>query len=240
MLDADVEVDRRESPSAPVSRWLPAGGWPCWPIGRGEDHVARGHPGPGRPAPGPYLPGRPGTDVDRSPGPRRAAVAAPGRSAPPGSGPVPPPVGAGQLCYAPSATPSAELSALASTLGIESLLSAMLARLSGGQAHRVALGRPLLTHRDTLLLDEPYTGPGTTLRRTLTTLVGSLVAERSIPAVLVAHELADAQAFADRLAIIDRGELLPIGEPNEIVLHPASPGARNWSATSASYQAEAR
>ena len=52
--------------------------------------------------------------------------------------------------------------------------------------------------------------------------MGSLVAERSIPAVLVAHELADAQAFADRLAVIDRGELLQIGEPNEVVLHPAS------------------
>ncbi len=127
------------------------------------------------------------------------------------------------LRYAPSATPStAELSALASTLGIESLLPAMPARLSGGQAHRVALGRLLLAHCDTLLLDEPYTGLDTTLRRTLTTLVGSLVAERSIPAVLVAHELADAQAFADRLAVIDRGELLQIGEPHEVVLHPAS------------------
>jgi hypothetical protein len=48
----------------------------------------------------------------------------------------------------------------------------------------VALGRLLLAHCDTLLLDEPYTGPDTTLRRTLTTPVGSLVAERSIPAVL--------------------------------------------------------
>ena len=127
------------------------------------------------------------------------------------------------LCYAPSAAPTdAELSALASTLGIESLLPAMPARLSGGQAHRVALGRLLLAHCDTLLLDEPYTGLDTILRRTLTTLVGSLVAERSIPAVLVAHELADAQAFADRLAVIDRGELLQIGEPNEVVLRPAS------------------
>ncbi len=127
------------------------------------------------------------------------------------------------LCYAPSARPSAaELSALASTLGIESLLPVMPARLSGGQAHRVALGRLLLAHCDTLLLDEPYTGLDTALRRTLTTLVGSLVAERSIPAVLVAHELADAQAFADRLAVIDRGELLQIGEPHEVVLHPTS------------------
>jgi hypothetical protein len=98
----------------------------------------------------------------------------------------------------------------------------MSARLSGGQAHRVALGRLLLAHCDTLLLDEPYTGLDASLRRTLTELVSSLVAERSIPAVLVTHELPDAQAFADRLAVIDRGELLQIGAPDEVVLRPAS------------------
>jgi ABC-type sulfate/molybdate transport systems ATPase subunit len=127
------------------------------------------------------------------------------------------------LCYAPSAPrPGAELSALASVLGIESLLSAMPARLSGGQAHRVALGRLLLARCDTLLLDEPYTGLDASLRRTLTDLVGSLVAERSVPAVLVTHELTDAQAFADRLAVLDGGELLQIGEPDEVVLQPVS------------------
>jgi len=127
------------------------------------------------------------------------------------------------LCYAPSAAPSdAELSSLASLLGIGSLLSAMPARLSGGQAHRVALGRLLLAHCDTLLLDEPYTGLDASLRRTLTHLVGSLVGERSIPAILVTHELADAQAFASRLAVLDRGELLQVGAPDEVVLRPAS------------------
>ena len=127
------------------------------------------------------------------------------------------------LCYAPSATPSpAELSSLASVLGIDGLLAAMPARLSGGQAHRVALGRLLLARCDTLLLDEPYTGLDASLRRTLTGLVGSLVAERSVPAILVTHELADAQAFADRLAVLDRGTLLQVGEPDEVVLRPAS------------------
>jgi ABC-type sulfate/molybdate transport systems ATPase subunit len=127
------------------------------------------------------------------------------------------------LCYAPSASPTeAELSELASVLGIDHLLSAMPARLSGGQAHRVALGRLLLARCDTLLLDEPYTGLDASLRRTLTDLVSSLVAERSVPSVLVTHELEDAQAFADRLAVLDRGELLQIGAPDEVVLRPAS------------------
>ena len=98
----------------------------------------------------------------------------------------------------------------------------MPARLSGGQAHRVALGRLLLAHCDALLLDEPYTGLDASLRRTLTDLVVTLVVERAVPAVLVAHELADAQAFADRLAVLDRGCLLQVGAPDEVVLRPAS------------------
>jgi ABC-type sulfate/molybdate transport systems ATPase subunit len=127
------------------------------------------------------------------------------------------------LCYAPSTPRSGtELDSLASVLGISDLLSAMPARLSGGQAHRVALGRLLLAHCDTLLLDEPYTGLDATLRRTLTDLVSSLVAERCVPAVLVTHELPDAQAFADRLAVLDRGQVLQIGAPDEVVLRPAS------------------
>ena len=127
------------------------------------------------------------------------------------------------LRYAPSASRSAvELAELASVLDIEGVLGAMPAQLSGGQAHRVALGRLLLARCDTLLLDEPYTGLDTSLRRTLTQLVRTLVADRSIPAVLVTHDLADAQAFADRLAVIDRGELLQDGTPDEVVLRPVS------------------
>jgi molybdate transport system ATP-binding protein len=127
------------------------------------------------------------------------------------------------LAYAPGTDRSgAELAELAGLLGIADLLSAMPARLSGGQAHRVALGRLLLAHCDTLLLDEPYTGLDASLRRTLTELVVSLVTARRVPAVLVAHELADAQAFADRLAVLDRGSVLQVGAPDEVVLRPAS------------------
>jgi ABC-type sulfate/molybdate transport systems ATPase subunit len=127
------------------------------------------------------------------------------------------------LGYAPGVDPSGpELVQVAETLGISALLSAMPARLSGGQAHRVALGRLLLAHCDALLLDEPYTGLDASLRRSLTDLVAGLVDARSVPAVLVAHELGEAQAFAGRLAILDHGGLLQVGAPDEVVLRPAS------------------
>ena len=110
------------------------------------------------------------------------------------------------LAYARAADRrGAAVTSVADALGIGDLLSAMPARLSGGQQHRAALARLLLARCDALLLDEPYAGLDAAARRTLTALVVRLVTERGVPAVLVAHELADAQAFASRMAVIDRG-----------------------------------
>jgi ABC-type sulfate/molybdate transport systems ATPase subunit len=126
------------------------------------------------------------------------------------------------LAYARASGGPSEVRELAALLGIGELLSAMPRRLSGGQSHRVALGRLLLAPCDALLLDEPYTGLDAGLRRTLTDLVVSLVAMRDIPALLVAHELVEAQAFAHHLAVLDRGRILQVGPPGEVVRRPAS------------------
>jgi ABC-type sulfate/molybdate transport systems ATPase subunit len=129
----------------------------------------------------------------------------------------------GNLAYARTADPhGTELAVLADALGIDDLLTAMPARLSGGQQHRAALARLLLAHCDALLLDEPYSGLDAVLRRTLTALVVRLVTERGVPAVLVAHELADAQAFANRMAVLDGGQILQVGDPDQVVLKPSS------------------
>jgi molybdate transport system ATP-binding protein len=128
------------------------------------------------------------------------------------------------LTYARSSRsdPSGELAEIASSLGIDGLLAAMPARLSGGQRHRVALGRLLLAHCDALLFDEPFASLDAALRRSLTTLVKDLSSQRSVPSVLVTHQLSDAQAFADRLMVMDRGAILQAGAPDEVVLRPTS------------------
>jgi ABC-type sulfate/molybdate transport systems ATPase subunit len=134
----------------------------------------------------------------------------------------------GNLGYAPAADAAGRgdrarrLDELAGLLGLGGLLAAMPAKLSGGQAHRVALGRLLLADCDALLLDEPYSGLDAALRRSLTELVIQLVSDRAVPSVLVAHELPDAQAFASRMAVLDRGAVLQTGTPHEVVLRPAS------------------
>ena len=131
------------------------------------------------------------------------------------------------LCYARNADPhGAELASLADVLGLGDLLAAMPARLSGGQQHRAALARLLLAHCDALLLDEPYSGLDAALRRTLTTLVVQMLTERGVPAMLVAHELADAQAFATTMAVIDHGAVLQVADPDQVVLRPASTSRR--------------
>jgi molybdate transport system ATP-binding protein len=115
-----------------------------------------------------------------------------------------------------------EISRIAERLGIGGLLDDRPARLSGGQAHRVALGRLLASRCDALLLDEPYTGLDASLTRDLTDLVREVVAARQVPSVLVAHELEAAQAFADRMAVLDRGQILQLGPPAEVVAAPAA------------------
>lgn len=125
------------------------------------------------------------------------------------------------LCYARNARTS-ELATVAADLGIADLLDTRPARLSGGQAHRVALGRLLLAHVEALLFDEPYTGLDAALRASLTQMLKETVTLRNVPAVLVAHELTEAQAFADRMLILDRGVVLQEGAPDLVVAQPAT------------------
>lgn len=124
------------------------------------------------------------------------------------------------LRYAHPRADPAKLQQLVHTLELDALLHARPDALSGGQRQRVALGRALLSDFAVLLLDEPYTGLDSRLRHQLTNLIRAETATRGVPAVLVAHELVEAQAFADRLGVLDRGQLLQFDTPGEIVRNP--------------------
>ncbi len=93
--------------------------------------------------------------------------------------------------------------AMLERVGLPGHLDRDPATLSGGQAARVALARTLLADPEALLLDEPFSRLDTDLRQTVRQLVFDLVAERQIPALLVTHDRADAEAAGG--PIVDLG-----------------------------------
>jgi ABC-type sulfate/molybdate transport systems ATPase subunit len=121
-----------------------------------------------------------------------------------------------------SLTERREEEALCERLGIGELLAARPSQLSGGQAQRVALARALRAPSEALLLDEPFQGLDPPLRGELIALVREEAARRALPVILVAHELEQVQAFADRIAVLDEGRILQIDTPTDLVRRPAS------------------
>ena len=80
--------------------------------------------------------------------------------------------------------------------------------LSGGQQQRVALARSLATNPDILLLDEPFSGLDTDLRRELGLNIRDILKERGTTALLVTHDQEEAFAIADSIGVMKDGRLL--------------------------------
>jgi iron(III) transport system ATP-binding protein len=92
--------------------------------------------------------------------------------------------------------------------------------LSGGQQQRVALARALAPQPTVLLLDEPFAALNDSLRESVRDELSSILRATGTTAVLVTHDIKDAFAVADRVAIMQEGELLQIGTPEDIYSHP--------------------
>ena len=128
---------------------------------------------------------------------------------------------------------------VAERLGLGALLGARPRGLSGGEAQRVSLARALQAKVDLLCLDEPFNSLDLTLGRELLELLRLELASSGTSAILVTHRLEEAQAFAQRIAVLHRGEILQVGDPRELVLQPASRevaelvGYRGWLSSGA-------
>jgi ABC-2 type transport system ATP-binding protein len=89
--------------------------------------------------------------------------------------------------------------------------------LSRGMQQKVALARALLTSPVLLLLDEPTTGLDPRSKREVQDFITEVRAEHDATILLCTHDLAEAEALADRIGVLDRGELLAL-EPVEDLL----------------------
>ena len=110
-----------------------------------------------------------------------------------------------------------ELAEIASSLGIDGLLAAMPARLSGGQRHRVALGRLLLAHCDALLFDEPFASLDPITRYELQRQFLELRSTVRKTALFVTHDVREALLLATRIALLREGELESVATPEEFL-----------------------
>jgi ABC-type Fe3+/spermidine/putrescine transport system ATPase subunit len=107
-------------------------------------------------------------------------------------------------------------------VGLAGLEDRYPAQLSGGQQQRVALARALVTNPKVLLLDEPLSNLDAKLREELRFEIKSLVRRMGITAVYVTHDQAEAMVISDRIAVMDSGNVVQIGNPQDIYKKPAN------------------
>jgi molybdate transport system ATP-binding protein len=96
------------------------------------------------------------------------------------------------------------------------------AELSGGQQQRVAVARALAREPKVLLLDEPFSAVDKVTRGRLYRELAEIRQRLDMPIILVTHDLDDAMMLADRMCLLQRGAILQIGRPLEIMSKPAT------------------
>jgi len=88
--------------------------------------------------------------------------------------------------------------------------------LSGGMKRRLLLARALVTDPDLLILDEPTAGVDVELRHDLWEIVGDLNAQGTT-VLLTTHYIEEAERLCDRVAILDRGQVVTVEPPEELM-----------------------
>jgi spermidine/putrescine transport system ATP-binding protein len=95
--------------------------------------------------------------------------------------------------------------------------------LSGGEQQRVALARALAPRPRLLMLDEPLGALDRTLKEEVEEEIRLLLHSTAIPAIYVTHDQEEAFAIADRLVLLNQGQVEQSGTPADVYAHPGTP-----------------
>ncbi|KRD67008.1 glycine betaine/L-proline ABC transporter ATP-binding protein ProV [Ensifer sp. Root278] len=101
-------------------------------------------------------------------------------------------------------------------------------QLSGGMKQRVGLARALAGEASVLLMDEAFSALDPLIRTEMQDELVRLQAEHSRTIVFVSHDLDEAIRIGDRICIMQNGEVVQVGTPDEIVLKPANDYVRSF------------
>ena len=96
-------------------------------------------------------------------------------------------------------------------------------QLSGGQRQRVALARALAIEPKMLLLDEPFGSLDAKVRKELRQWLRDLHDKLHMTSIFVTHDQEEALEVADRIVVMNEGQIEQIGTPDEVYHHPATP-----------------
>jgi molybdate transport system ATP-binding protein len=107
-------------------------------------------------------------------------------------------------------------------VGLDGVERARPAELSGGQSQRVALARALATEPDLLLLDEPMAALDVDARRAVRRELTRHLAAFAGPTLLVTHEPLEAISLADRIVVLEAGQVVQDDAPAAIARRPRS------------------
>jgi iron(III) transport system ATP-binding protein len=101
-------------------------------------------------------------------------------------------------------------------------------QLSGGQQQRVAIARSLACKPDLLLLDEPFSNIDTQVRQGLIKEIRAIFKAQGVTAIFVTHSREEAFAFADKMAVMNHGEIKQFGSARELYYYPTSRFVANF------------
>ena len=105
---------------------------------------------------------------------------------------------------------------------IENILEKFPHQCSGGEQQRVALVRSLAIDPSLVLMDEPLSNLDQSLKANLALVIRKLLKKFKITAIIVTHDIVDAMEISDRIIVIDNGEVMQDGLPNELYNNPQS------------------
>ena len=111
---------------------------------------------------------------------------------------------------------------------LETLGERMPRQLSGGQQQRVALARALAIEPEILLLDEPLSNLDAKLREEVRVEIRQLQRRLGLTTVMVTHDQEEALSVADRLVVMENGEIQQIGTQRELYNNPRNQFVANF------------